>query len=102
MAKETNDATFEADVLKSGKPVLVDFWAPWCGPCKMLGPVIEEISAEMGDNAAVYKMNVDNNPETAARYGISAIPTVIVFKNGAIHKQMVGVQPKQNYKTALL
>ena len=102
MAKETTDATFETDVLKSGKPVLVDFWAPWCGPCKMLGPVIEEVSTELGEKASVYKMNVDHNPETAARYGISAIPTVIVFKNGAIHKQMVGVQPKQNYKTALL
>lgn len=102
MSKETSDATFESDVLKSQKPVLVDFWAPWCGPCKMLGPVIEEIGNEVGESATVYKMNVDNNPETASRYGISAIPTVIVFKNGAIHKQMVGVQPKQNYKTALL
>ena len=102
MARETTDATFEADVLKAGKPVLVDFWAPWCGPCKMLGPVIEEVSSEVGENATVYKMNVDHNPETAAKYGISAIPTVIVFKNGSIHKQMVGVQPKQNYKTALL
>ena len=102
MPQETNDATFQADVLSSDKPVLVDFWAPWCGPCKMLGPVIEELSNEIGDQAKVFKMNVDHNPETAGKYGISAIPTVIVFKNGDIHKQIVGVQPKQNYKTALL
>ena len=77
MANATSDNTFENDVLKSDKPVLVDFWAPWCGPCNMLAPIIEEISSEMGENVRVYKMNVDDSPNTAAKYGISAIPTVI-------------------------
>ena len=101
MASATTDDTFQKDVLDSDKPVLVDFWAPWCGPCNMLAPIIEQISQEMGENARVYKLNVDESPQTASRYGISAIPTVIVFKKGEVHKQIVGVQPKANYKAAL-
>ena len=102
MANETTDASFQKDVLESDKPVLVDFWAEWCGPCKILGPVIDELAGEVGDDAKVYKLNVDHNQATAQKYGITAIPTVIVFKNGQVHNQIVGVQPKQNYKTALV
>ena len=102
MAKETTDATFKKDVLESEQPVLVDFWAEWCGPCRMLGPIIDELSKEVKGDAKVYKLNVDNNPNVANQFGITAIPTVIVFKNGSVHKQMVGVQPKQSYKTALV
>jgi len=102
MPKEITDATFETDVLQSDKPVLVDFWAPWCGPCHMLTPIMEELDKELGGSAVIYKLNVDENPETASKYGISAIPTVLVFKNGELANQMVGVQQKQNYKTALV
>ena len=101
MAQETTDATFEQEVLKSEQPVLVDFWAPWCGPCRMVGPIIEDVSSKTEGKAKVYKMNVDENPATAYKFGISSIPTVIVFKNGQIANQMVGVQPEENYLNAL-
>jgi len=101
MPKEITDANFETEVLKSDKTVMVDFWAPWCGPCKMLTPLLEELSDEIGDQAVICKMNVDENPETATKFGITAIPSVLVFKNGELVNQMVGVQPKQNYKAAL-
>lgn len=101
MAHETTDATFETDVLKSDKTVLVDFWAPWCGPCRMLGPILENLSTRVGDKAAIMKLNVDENPQVASRYGITGIPTVIVFKNGEIANQFVGVQPEQVYEDAL-
>ena len=101
MAQETTDATFEQEVLNSDQPVLVDFWAPWCGPCRMVGPVIEDVSSKTAGKAKVYKMNVDENPATAYKYGISSIPTVMVFKNGEIASQMVGVQPEENYLNAL-
>lgn len=101
MANEITDTAFENDVLKSETPVLVDFWAPWCGPCRMLGPTIEKISEQAGDKAKVYKMNVDENPVTAQKYGISSIPTVMVFKNGEVAQSLVGVQPEQTYTDAL-
>ena len=101
MAHETTDATFEQEVLKSEQPVLVDFWAPWCGPCRMVGPIIEDVSAKTAGKAKVYKMNVDENPATAYKFGISSIPTVMVFKNGEIASQMVGVQPEEQYLNAL-
>ena len=101
MAQETTDATFEQEVLKSEQPVLVDFWAPWCGPCRMVGPIIEDVSSKTEGKAKVFKMNVDENPATAYKFGISSIPTVIVFKNGQIANQMVGVQPEENYLEAL-
>jgi len=82
MAKQTSDATFENDVMKSKGAVLVDFWAPWCGPCRMLGPIIEKVAEKAGDNAKVYKLNVDENPMIARRYGITSIPTLLFFKNG--------------------
>jgi thioredoxin 1 len=101
MSAETSDLTFQNDVLSSDVPVLVDFWAPWCGPCRMVGPIIEDISSQTAGKARVYKLNVDENPQTAMRYGITGIPTVMVFKNGQVDKQFVGVQPQQVYMNAL-
>lgn len=101
MAVETTDATFKDDVLNSDIPVLVDFWAPWCGPCRMVGPIIERISEKMKDKVKVYKLNVDENPSTANTYGITGIPTVIIFKGGQVEREFVGVQPEQVYLNAL-
>ena len=85
---------FEAEVLKSDKPVLVDFWAPWCGPCRMLAPVLAEVAAEKGDKVKIGKVNVDENPELAAQYGISGIPAMLLFKDGKIAATSVGFKPK--------
>lgn len=101
MAHATTDATFEADVLKSEVPVLVDFWAQWCGPCRALGPVIEELSKELEGKAKVFKLDVDTNQQTAAEYGIQSIPTVIVFRGGKPTKQFVGMKDKKTYLDAL-
>jgi len=97
MATATSDATFYADVINSKTPVLVDFWAPWCGPCKSLGPVIDEVAQAAGKTAAVFKLNVDENPATANQFGITAIPTVILFKNGKAEERLTGMQSKQTY-----
>jgi thioredoxin 1 len=101
MALSTNDASFETDVLKSDVPVIVDFWAPWCGPCRMIAPIIERVSEKLNGSARIYKLNVDENPGTAGKYGIMGIPTVMVFKNGQVDKQFVGVQPEYVYLNAL-
>ena len=88
------DGNFEPEILKSDIPVMVDFWAPWCGPCHVIGPVVEELAAEYAGRVKVAKMNVDENPATPSQYGIRGIPTVILFKDGKVFDQIVGAVPK--------
>lgn len=92
--KHITDASFDADVLKSSTPVLVDFWAEWCGPCKQIAPALEEISGEMGDKLIIGKVNIDDNPMTPSKYGVRGIPTLILFKNGQPAAMKVGALPK--------
>jgi thioredoxin 1 len=94
MAQEFTDANFDEKVLSSELPVLVDFWAEWCGPCRMIGPIVEEISKEYSGKAVVGKLNVDENPQVASNYGIRSIPTLLVFKNGQLVDKIVGAVPK--------
>jgi thioredoxin 1 len=91
---KTSDASFEADVLKSGRPVLVDFWAEWCGPCKMIAPALEEIAQQMGEQVTVAKLNIDENPNTPRKYGVRGIPTLMLFKDGQVAATKVGAAPK--------
>jgi thioredoxin 1 len=93
--KQTTDADFQTDVLQQDKPVLVDFWAPWCGPCKMVAPVLEEISEEYAEKLSVVKLNTDENPATTQRYGVTGIPTMNLYINGEVVKTLVGALPKQ-------
>ena len=93
--REVTDGSFEKEVLQSGKPVLVDFWAEWCGPCRMIAPTIEAVADDFGDSASVVKLNVDDNPATAGAYGIKGIPTLIVFKGGKEVERVVGAAGKQ-------
>ena len=93
-ALEFTDSNFEAEVLNSDKPVLVDFWAEWCGPCRMIGPVVEEMAGEYDGKAKIGKVNVDNNPEISVKYGIRSIPALLMFKNGEVVDQIVGAVPK--------
>ncbi|GBE17153.1 thioredoxin [bacterium BMS3Abin15] len=101
MALELTDKNFEAEVLKSDKPVLVDFWAPWCGPCQVMGPIIDELAKEIGDKAKVGKLNVDENQDTASKLGVMSIPTIKIFKGGEIVNEFIGVQNKDVLKKNL-
>jgi thioredoxin 1 len=101
MALELTDANFEELVMKSDKPVLVDFWAVWCGPCRMVGPIVEELANDYGDKAVIGKVDVDNNPEISAKFGIRNIPTLLFFKNGEIVDKQVGAAPKQTFAETL-
>jgi thioredoxin 1 len=93
-AKSVTTASFQADVLSSGKPVLVDFWAEWCGPCRMVSPILDEISAEHGQKLTIVKVNVDEEPQLAQQYGITSLPALQVFQNGEVVKSIVGAKPK--------
>lgn len=95
MSLELTDATFEQEVLKGDKPVLVDFWATWCGPCQMMGPIVEELAKEMGEKVKIRKIEVDSNPETSEKYGIMSIPALKIFKDGKVIKEFVGLQNKE-------
>lgn len=102
MAQEITDATFEQEVLQSDVPVLVDFWAPWCGPCQQLGPIVEELAKENeGKPVKVVKLNIDENSENPSKFGVMSIPTLIFFKDGAPAEQMVGVQDKATLQAKL-
>ena len=102
MADQTfTDKNFQEDVLKSDKPVVVDFWAPWCGPCKMVSPIIEELAKEYSGKVVVGKMNVDENQIPAEQFSVMSIPTVMIFKNGKPVQSLIGAQGKQTYKTEI-
>jgi thioredoxin 1 len=98
---QVDSAAFEKEVLQSATPVLVDFWAPWCGPCKMIGPIVEGLAAEYGSKVKVVKVNVDNNQDLAARFGIRGIPTVMIFKGGQVANSFVGLRSKEDLAHAL-
>lgn len=101
MANVFTEDNFDAEVLQSSEPVLVDFWAPWCGPCRQLAPVIDQLATEYEGSVKVGKVDTDQNPGLAVKYGIQSIPTVMIFKNGEVVNQMLGNQPKANLQQAL-
>jgi thioredoxin 1 len=98
---EVNDTNFETEVLQSSEPVLVDFWAPWCGPCRQIAPLVEQLAGENAGSAKIFKLNVDDAPRAAQNYGVSSIPTLMVFKNGEVVDRFVGVQPKTRLQDAI-
>ncbi len=99
--QEFTDANFQSEVLESDRPVLVDFWAAWCGPCRLVGPTIEELAKQYDGTVKIGKLNVDENPESAGGFGISSIPAVLLFKDGKVVETFVGVQPKERYEHAV-
>jgi thioredoxin 1 len=98
---EVNDTNFDSEVLQSSEPVLVDFWAPWCGPCRQIAPLVEQLAGENAGSAKVLKLNVDDAPNAAQSYGVSSIPTLMVFKNGEVVDRFVGLQPKARLQDAI-
>jgi thioredoxin 1 len=92
---KVSDTTFDTEVLKASGPVVVDFWAEWCGPCRMIAPALEEIAGSLGDKVKIVKLNVDESPATATKYGIQSIPTLMIFKNGQMASRQIGAAPKQ-------
>jgi thioredoxin 1 len=98
---EVTDTNFQAEVIESGVPVLVDFWAPWCGPCRMVAPVVEEIAEERGEALKVVKMNIDENQNTAVQFNVMSIPTLMLFRNGEVAKTVIGAYPKRKLEAEL-
>jgi len=98
--KETTDATFDTDVLMNDKPVIVDFWAPWCGPCRAVAPILEQLEQSSGARVAFTKLNIDENPDAAARYGVLSIPTVMLFEGGEPRETVVGARPRAHFEKA--
>jgi thioredoxin 1 len=100
MVTEVSDAQFEQEVLQSERPVVVDFWAPWCGPCRVVSPIIDDLATEHGQDVKFLKMNVDDNPHTASRYNVLSIPTVILFERGEAQEAVIGARSKSHYEAA--
>jgi thioredoxin 1 len=100
MVREVTDASFEQDVLQSERAVVVDFWAPWCGPCRVVSPILDDLATQHGDRVEFVKLNVDDNPATAARYNVLSIPTVILFERGEAQETVIGARSKNHYESA--
>jgi thioredoxin 1 len=100
MVKEVTDATFESEVLQSDRPVVVDFWAPWCGPCRVVSPILDDLAGQHGDRVVFTKLNVDDSPATASRYNVLSIPTVILFEHGEPQDTVIGARSKSHYEGA--
>jgi thioredoxin len=100
MVREVTDATFEQEVIQSERPVVVDFWAPWCGPCRVVSPILDDLAAQHGDRVEFVKLNVDDNPGTASRYNVLSIPTVILFERGEAQDTVIGARSKTHYESA--